>query len=280
MDSNSPDQQETSGHQRSTWHALKRHIPRFLLTMLVDIILPLAVFFTLQNFIKPVYAIICAGIPPLVMIIFKAIRSRTFDALGFIVLIGFIISAILGIVTQDPILLLLGQALITGIICFIFTFTLIPFYRCHQRCQLRPLAYYLYQDLAPTTRAQLGLPKRLFQNEHYSDQENKPLISDKHEVTKVYQWLYTNCLSFRHSCYVITTIWSVGLLFGFLGQLILILIHLSINIIVIYGHVILTSITIFCIVLCIIQVTKERKQTMIFIEQWKTEHLNLIHSSQ
>ena len=280
MDSNSPEQKETSGHQPSTWHALKRYIPRLLLTIFVDIVLPLALFFTVQIFIKPVYAIICAGIPPLVMIIFKAIRTRTFDALGFIVLIGFIISAILGIVTQDPILLLLGQALITGIICLIFTVTLIPFYRCHKRCQLRPLAYYLYQDLAPTTRAQLGLPENLFQNKDYSDQETEPLVSDKHEVTKVYQWLYMNCLSFRRSCYVITIIWSVGLVFGFLGQLILILLRLSINIIVIYGHVILTSITVFCIVLCIIQVTKERKQTMIFIEQWKKEHLNLINSSK
>jgi hypothetical protein len=257
-------------NQFSTWHTFKRHIPRFLMTMLIDIILPLGIFFGLQNFIKPVYAIICAGIPPLIMIIFKAIRSRTFDALGFIVIIGFIISAIVGITTQDPILLLLGQAFITGIICLIFTITLIPFYRCHYRCQLRPLAYYLYQDLAPTTRAQLELPENLFQSE-----KNQLLVSDKHEVVKVYQWIYTNCSSFRRSCYIVTTTWSIGLAFGFLGQLILILIHLSLNIIVIYGHVILTSITILCIVLSIIQVTKERKQTMILIQQWKKEHLTV-----
>lgn len=263
MDSSSSSNRSSPGNQFSAWHTFKRHIPRLILTIFIDIIVPLGIFFSLQHLIKPLYAIICAGIPPLIMIIFKAIRTRTFDALGFIVFIGFIISAIVGITTQDPIILLLGQASITGIICLIFTITLIPFY-C---CQLRPLAYYLYQDLAPTTRAQLGLPENLFQN------ENDFLISNKYEIAKVNEWIYTNCLSFRRSCYIITITWSIGLFFGFLGQLILILIHLSINIIVIYGHVILTSITIFCIVLTMIQVTKERKQTIILIEQWKKEHL-------
>jgi hypothetical protein len=260
-------QQIFPNNQFSTWQTFKHHIPRFLLTMLIDIILPLALFFSLQNFIKPVYALIFAGAPPFIMIIFKAIISRTFDALGFIVFIGFIISAIVGITTEDPIMLLLGQSFITGVICLIFTTTLIPFY-C---CQLRPLAYYLYQDLAPIKRIQLGLPENLFKNK-----QNEILISDKQEVAKVYEWIYTNCSSFRRSCYIITIIWSIGLFFGFIGQLILILIHLSINIIVIYGHVILTSITILCIVLTIIRVGKERKQTMILIEEWKKEHRNFL----
>ena len=259
-------------NQFSAWETFKRYIPRFLVTMFVDIVIPLVLFFTLQNTIKPVYALMVAGALPFSMVIVKAILSRTFDALGFIVCIGFIISAIVGIVTQDPITLLFGQSLVTGVICSIFTITLIPFHRCQHRFRFYPLAYYLYQDLAPTKRAQIGLPDSLFCREQDPKSGSGRLMrkySDKQEIGQVYEWIYSNCASFRRSCYEITSIWSVGLFFGCLGQLILILIHLSLNTIVIYGHVILTSITILCIILTIIRVKKERKQTILFIEEWK-----------
>ncbi|CAF1323097.1 unnamed protein product, partial [Rotaria sordida] len=83
--------------------------------------------------------------------------------------------------------------------------------------QLRPLVYYIYQDLAPIKRTQIGLPESLFRNrqesikEQYSKHEDESLIpkfSDKQEVSKVYEWIYTNCPSFRRSCYVITSVWS------------------------------------------------------------------------
>jgi hypothetical protein len=269
--------------QFSCWHTLKRHIPRFLLTILIDIILPLLIYFGLQRHIKPVYALLVAGTPPLLMVIFKAILSRTFDALGFLIFTGFIISSVVAIITRNPVILLLEKSLVTGIVSLIFAITLIPFHCCHNYCRLRPLAYYFYQDLVPTTREQLGVPDNLFRNEqesineHYSEHEDElliPKLSDRQEVGKVYEWIYKNCPSFRLSCYVITSVWSIGLLLEFLARLTLILIHLSVNKIVIYGNVILCSATIICTVITIISITRERKQTIILIEQWKIEHLN------
>ncbi|CAF1229734.1 unnamed protein product [Rotaria sordida] len=268
----------------SIWHILKHPISRLITTILIDVILPLAMYFILQKYTKTVYALVISGVPPILMVIFKAILSRTFDALGFIVFIGFVISAIVAIASQDPIVLLFGQALVTGVICCIFAVTLIPFYRCHHRFQLRPLVYYIYQDLAPIKRTQIGLPESLFRNRQesikgqYSKHEDESLIpkfSDKQEVSKVYEWIYTNCPSFRRSCYVITSIWSVGLLLGCLGQLILILIHLSVNKIVIYGRIIYISLIVLCVLLTIICGKRERKQRMILIEQWKEDNSNV-----
>jgi hypothetical protein len=256
--------------QFSIWHTFKRHIPHFFATVLVDVIFPLIIYFTLQKHIKPVYALLVAGIPPFLMVIFKAILSRTFDALGFIVFIGFVISGVVAIITRNPVILLLEKSLITGVISLIFAITLIPFH-C---CQSRPLAYYFYQDLVPTNRAQIELPENLFQNR----QEYEvliPKISDKKEVAEVYEWIYTHCSSFRTSCYMITSIWSLGLLSEFLARLTLVLIHLSVNKIVIYGNVILSSVAVICISMTIICITRERKQTMRLIEQWKKEHLNV-----
>ncbi|CAF3457948.1 unnamed protein product [Rotaria sp. Silwood2] len=271
--------------QFSIWHTFKHHIPRFLTTILIDIILPLVIYFLLQKYIEPVYALLVAGTPPLFMVIFKAISSRTFDALGFLVFIGFIISGVVALTTHQAVVLLLEKSLVSGIVSIIFAITLIPFH-C---CRVRPLVYYFYQDLVPTDREQVGLPENLFTNnnnnnnqesihEQYSEDENEVLIrksSNKQEVAQVYEWIYTNCSSFRTSCYVITSIWAIGLLSEFLTRLTLILIHLSVNKIVIYGNVVLSSVTVICILITIICVTRERKQTIILIEQWKQEHLNI-----
>ena len=262
--------------QFSIWHTFKRHIPHFLITIIVDVVFPMIIYFGLQRHIKPVYALLIAGIPPFLMVIFKAIGSRTFDALGFLVFIGFIISGVVTIITRNPVVLLLEKSLVTGIISIIFAITLIPF-SC---CQLRPLAYYFYQDLVPTNRAQVGLPENLFINdqdrldEHYPEQEVLiPTSSDRQEVAEVYEWIYTHCSSFRLSCYMITGTWAVGLLLEFLSRLALIFVHLSINKIFIYGNVILCSVAIICVLMTIICITRERKQTIILIEQWKTVHL-------
>ena len=261
----------------SIWHTFKHHIPRFCITIIVDIILPLIIYFSLQKYIKPVYALLAASSPPLVMVIFKAVFFCTFDALGFLVFITFAISAIVAIITRSPIILLLEKSLVTGIVSLIFAITLIPFHCCHHRCRLRPLAYYLYQDLVPTTRAEIGLPEDVFNEEqeqidaHYTqlkEDVNPTGLSDKQEVTKVYEWIYAHCPSFRFSCYIMTSIWSIGFLLEFLARLTLILLQLPINKIVIYAHIILSSITVICIVLSILCIAVERKYTLVFIEQW------------
>jgi hypothetical protein len=266
----------------SIWHTFKRHIPHFLLTILVDIILPIIIYVVLHKHTKPVNTLLIAGIPPLIMVIFKAILSRTFDALGFIAFLGFIISGVVAIITKNATILLLEKSLVSGIFSLIFGITLIPFHCCHYQCRLRPLAYYFYQDLVPTNLEQIGLPENLFFFQYESNyeqySEHQVLISklsEREEIAKVYEWIYTNCSSFRLSCYMITSFWSIGLLFEFLARLTLILIHLSVNTIVIYGNVVLSSVAIICILMTIICITRERKQTMILIEEWKRKHLNV-----
>ena len=271
----------------SIWHTFKHHIPRFLTTILIDIVLPLIIYFSLQKHLKPVYALLVASSPPLLMVIFKAIWFCTFDALGFLVFIGFMVSSVVAFITQSPIILLLEKSLITGIISIIFALTLIPFHCCHHHFHLRPLAYYLYQDLVPINPKQVGLPDNIFNDEQEQiDNQYTQLkeeiypkkLSEKREVAKVYEWIYTNCSSFRCSCFIITSIWSVGFLLEFFARLFLIVIHLRVNKIVLYGHIILSSITIICIISTIICITIERKYTLILIKQWnmKQKHTKKI----
>ena len=272
-----PQRQIPQKIQFSVWHTFKHHIPRFLITTLVDIILPLVIYFSLQGYIKPVYALLVASSPPLFMVVFKALWFCTFDALGFLVFITFAISALVAIITRNPIIILLEKSLVTAILSLIFAITLIPLHCCAHRCRIRPLAYYLYQDLVPTKAAELGLPDTVFNDadEPIDDQYaqlreglSASDMSNKEEVTRVYQWIYAHCPPFRYSCYTITSVWSIGFLLEFLTRLGLILIHLPLSKIVLYSHIILSLITVICIVLTITCITIERKRTLALIERW------------
>jgi hypothetical protein len=264
----------------SIWNTFKHHIPHLLLTIFFDIIFPLIIYFLLQKRLKPVYALLISGTPPLFMVMIKAILSRTFDALGFLVFIGFVMSALVALLTHNPIILLLEKSIITAILSVVFGVTLIPCHCCHDRYQLRPLAYYFYQDLVPTRCIEVGLPNSIFVDEHatvdnqlsqrVNTSQNE--LSSKQEVTQVYEWIYRHCSSFRSACYTITSIWSVGYLLEFLARVILILIQMPVTKIFIYGHIILTSITILCIAFTILFISTERPRTLTFIEQWNDEH--------
>ncbi|CAF3160633.1 unnamed protein product, partial [Rotaria sp. Silwood2] len=207
--------------QFSIWNTFKHHIRRFLITILVDLILPLVLYFSLQKRIKSIYALLIAGMPPLIMVIIKGILSRTFDALGFIVFIAFLISAIVALITHNPLILLLEKSIITGILSIIFSLTLIPLQCCQYYFHIRPLAYYFYQDLVPIKRHEVGLPDHIFEhesiNEQHNDEHSIIKLSYKQEVAQVYEWFYTHCSSFRSTCYIITSIWSIGFLLEFLG---------------------------------------------------------------
>ncbi|CAF0764108.1 unnamed protein product [Adineta steineri] len=282
-------QQQKQQHQPlnikfSVWHTFKHHIPRFLITIIIDVILPLVIYIHLQKYIRPVFALLIAGSPPLFMVIFKAIWLCTFDALGFLVFFSFAVTALVAVISRNPIILLLEKSLITGVLSFIFGITLIPFRCLKQRCRWRPMAYYFYQDLVPTKRKDVGLPDNLFSNENEQIDNNyvklkeevtiERVVSHKQEVAQVYEWLYLNCKSFRLSCKLITSIWSMGYLMEFLVRMSLILAHFSVNQIVIYGHIILSLITVLMILFTVICITIERKYTLAFIDRWRIEYYN------
>lgn len=273
----------------SVWRTFKHHIPRFLTTIIIDVILPLAVYLILQRQIRPVYALLAASSPPLLMVIFKAVWMCTFDPLGFLVFLTFSITALVAVITRSAMILLLEKSLMNGLLSVIFGVTLIPCCCCTCPFRWRPLAYYFYQDLVPTTRDDLGLPAQLFDEnrvksvDRYAqleDELSRDNSSSKQETAQVYAWLYENCSSFRTSCRLITGIWSVGFMAEFLARVTLILVCTSVNKVVLYGHAVLTFITVIMIVLSIICITIERRRTLAFIERWKEYRLNLEQTSQ
>ncbi|UJR17612.1 hypothetical protein I4U23_004508 [Adineta vaga] len=260
----------------SPWNTFKHHIPHMIIICLIDIVIPLLIYFVLENRIKPVYALLAASSPPFFMVIVKIIWVRSFDAIGFVMFIAFITSAVLALVLKSPKILLLEKSLLTGVGAVVFAITLIPFHYCCNRCQLRPIVYYFYPDLIPITRAEFGLPDVIFDNNGYielKDDKKKEILSNMKEAAQVYAWIYDHCSSFRISCYFMTCVWITAFSIEFIFRIIFISLNLSVNSIFIYGQIVFGIVVAGCAILQVCTMMIERKYTLAYIEQWKIENL-------
>ncbi len=132
----------------SPWHTFKHHNPRFLLSV--------GIYLGFREWIKPVCALILAGIPPFLIVIIKAIISRTLDALGCLVFLCFIILSIVSLTAQD---------LFYSFIRTTVDFQCSSFHQSRDQYPIRSLAFYFCRDLASTTRDELGLPEHLLRDQ-------------------------------------------------------------------------------------------------------------------
>jgi hypothetical protein len=288
----SPQQQELQQHMEvrfSLWNVFKRNIRGLSITIAIEIILPLILYFVLEKYIEPIYAFIAASVPVLLMIIFKAIWRRAFDPVGFLICVAFLTSAIVLFITHNPTILLLENSFIMVVYSIVFAISMIPFHLCHCRFQVRPIAYYLYQNLIPTVKADIGLPDSAFadeqeqtidQNAKASRDDVKQKSPEKEEVAEVYKWIYAHCSQFRRTCYLITISFSVAFTLNFLARLTFVLIHLPINSIVIYGYAVPAVTMNICFILSGICIKIERKSTLAYIKQWKIDHLSVTQSKR
>jgi uncharacterized protein involved in cysteine biosynthesis len=78
---------------------LKRQLLSLAVILIIDVALPLILYYTLRNTIGPVYALLISGIPPLLQVIYGFIRERKVHALGCMIVVAFIISAVVSIIT-------------------------------------------------------------------------------------------------------------------------------------------------------------------------------------
>ena len=67
--------------------------------ILIDVALPLAIYYILKIWLSMVIALVLSGIPPLLRVIYLFWRQRRVDILGCIIVFSFILSAVLSIIS-------------------------------------------------------------------------------------------------------------------------------------------------------------------------------------
>lgn len=71
-----------------------------LVTMLfIDVALSLIIYYVLKRWLSLIVALVLSGIPPLIHIAYKFWKKRKVDVLGCIIVISFVLSAILSLVS-------------------------------------------------------------------------------------------------------------------------------------------------------------------------------------
>ncbi|CAO3673002.1 unnamed protein product [Rhizopus stolonifer] len=97
------------------------------LHMLLELVVPIVIYYVLRNFVPPLLALLLAGLPTAVMVIIKACKEHKVDMMGVLMLLGF----------------RMAMTLAMGLMLII---TLIPFhYKTHV---LRPFMFYVARQIA------------------------------------------------------------------------------------------------------------------------------------
>ncbi|RUP43700.1 hypothetical protein BC936DRAFT_136840 [Jimgerdemannia flammicorona] len=196
-----------------------RNMLRMGLTMTLDIVLPVALYYIIKPYLAPIWALLISGTPPLIMIIYGLIFHRRIDFISVIVLVAFVLSAILAIVDGEPRLLLLRESAITCVIGLIFLFSLVPF-RIGSYIN-RPLVYRISAQTFP-------MPPVKF--------------SDGTEMPRS-EWLWQNLPRYRHDMRLVSAAWGIGMLAEFTAKVIMVESSLTIDGIVLIGNIVLGSVT-------------------------------------
>lgn len=145
--------QNTNDEDDKTWQFLQTQRKRdvligiglFLGALVIDIGLPLGIYYAMKPHTSIIAALLVSCIPPLLFVIAKFVYYRRVDILGCLCCFGFILAGIFALATGDPRLVLLRDSSITCVTGVCFLLTLIPIRT--KRINIVPLSYLVFIQL-------------------------------------------------------------------------------------------------------------------------------------
>ncbi|GBC10493.1 hypothetical protein RclHR1_09680003 [Rhizophagus clarus] len=176
---------------------------RILLMIFSEVILPFILYYVLRKFMKDIWALLISGVPPFLVVIFGIITKRRIDTLGALVIFGFIITAIISTLKNDPRIALLRESTVTGTIGLIFIITLIPIKI--GSFQMRPLIFYFSRDLVT------------------GGTFSKDNSDFKNDVIERWEREWNNYAVVRRGYRVLTALWGSGLILEVPARVIIVL---------------------------------------------------------
>ncbi|KAI9318422.1 hypothetical protein BX666DRAFT_1927696 [Dichotomocladium elegans] len=189
-----------------------RPIWNFFLAILWCIGLPILLYHILRPYLGQVIAMVVASAPPLLIVILRMVRERTFDMLGVVAGVSFLISGIISISEPDDKVASICESLVpllVGILCVV---SVIPIRI--GRWKMRPLIYELANQIMPRTDSDEALAA----NDDMHLAQKRP-ASKRQKL----DWAYRNLARFRRDMRVMTFSWGVMLIAGFIIKLIIVL---------------------------------------------------------
>ncbi|KAI9245847.1 hypothetical protein BDA99DRAFT_565729 [Phascolomyces articulosus] len=233
--------------------ALFHQLLSVLFMMVIQIGIPLGLYYGLRNKIGIVYALVISGIPSLLWVIVKFIMNRKIDILGCIIALGFILSGIISIVSGDERAALIRDSAVGAIVGFLFLITLIPLKT--KWFVLRPLTYVVGENMFP------NLDYEWVDRDGHSQQQH------------ILDWQYEHIRFFRWSMRIQTFGWGILLILELIACLLFVEVSdMSTDDIVKYNNIINAVVISFMVTVGIIASWYLDKKEKIIGKQWTKEN--------
>ncbi|CAM0134888.1 hypothetical protein VKS41_000541 [Umbelopsis sp. WA50703] len=132
----------------ATRRLIWRNVFKVIMMIIMDVALPVILYFVLKGPLgNPAYALLIGGVPALLMVIIRLIHSRTVDALGILVFLAFLISAIVAFASGDARILTFEKSIVTLILGVGFIITCLPIKS--KKFRLKPFMLLIIKQLVP-----------------------------------------------------------------------------------------------------------------------------------
>ncbi|KAJ2956144.1 hypothetical protein NQZ79_g7967 [Umbelopsis isabellina] len=261
-------------------------------TLVIEVGIPLGLYFGLRQPtgpLAPVWALLISSVPAAITVVLRFVIQRRFDPIGFLVVLGLVIAAIIAGATQNARILLLEKSIITGAIGAVFLVSLIPLrwtYRS-QAHRLLPLAYVLSAEFIPVAVSykdrendgdshaedyDIGLadarqPVKPLDATTLSSPQAKKLV--KHWFAKsstlraplvvrppyrlvgpsLMDYLYQRFSALRHVYFIITALWGLGFVIELIVRLVMIFTISDFDKVFLYSNIVFIVVIVVCGVL-------------------------------
>ncbi|KAI8087818.1 uncharacterized protein B0P05DRAFT_465171 [Gilbertella persicaria] len=166
--------------------------------MLFELVLPIILYYALRNFVSPLLALLLAGVPTAIAVLYKGYKERKVDMMGVLMLMGFVVSAILAFVQSDPKLYLLRESAMTLAMGLMLLITLLPLRWRHH--VLKPFMFYVARQIAISSN----------------------VLMNPNTVREHWDWFWDFYSAFRWFLRSLTGAWGLGLVSEFLVRVALI----------------------------------------------------------
>jgi len=233
-------------------------------TLIMDVALPVALYFILKAYVAPVWALLIAGAPALLAVVLKGAIKRQLDIIGLLVFCAFGISAVVAIASGDPRILVFEKSMVTAVLGVIFLISLAPIKirprdRCCTPCRkgfvLKPFLFYVVRQMVPLGKLCT---------------EEKTVVQPKRRDK--YDWLFENIPTFKRLMFNLTIFWGIGFFIEFVGRLAMVLSPLSLDQVVLYANIFFAVVMVALIVSSGIYAVYALKQTDRDIEEWLSQN--------
>ncbi|CAO3632245.1 unnamed protein product [Mucor hiemalis] len=208
-----------------------RPIFNFFIAIIWSIGLPILLYNILKPHIGQVLAMIVASAPPLAIVIVRMIKDRSFDPLGCVAGISFLISGILSIAEPEEKTQAICESIVPFLVGVFCVISVLPIKI--GSFELKPFVFQMANQIMPRN-----------DSEELQKQDDSRLTSSSSGQKRL-DYLYQNMSKFRHDMRIMTVCWGLLLIVTFIVKVIIVMTATDISKLQLYGFLLFGVASVF-----------------------------------